>query len=62
MKWLTLFNKLGKQPANKLQKQPVYAVLYDKKSHKYEKRYLCIKYDAQNRPYFIEELPKENLI
>ena len=56
MRWLTLFNKIGKQPIRVTQEQDVYAILYDKKSHGYEKRYLCLKFDAQNRPYLIEDM------
>lgn len=61
MKWLTLFNKIGKQPLRVTQHQSVYAVLYDKKSHQYVKRYLCLKFDATGNPYFVEEIRDDDL-
>ena len=59
MKWSTLFHKIGKQPLRVTQHQNVYAILYDKKSHQYVKRYLCLKFDEQGRPYLVEEFRDE---
>lgn len=56
MKWITLYNKLGKQPIKITQNQNVNVILYDKKTHSYIKKFLCLKIDKLGNPYFVEEV------
>ena len=60
MKWVTLFTKIGKQPLKITQHQDVYAILYDKKSHQYVRKNLCLKFDTNNNPYLAEEIRNED--
>lgn len=59
MLWITLFSKIGKLPIKQTQHSHVYAVIQDSRSNKYNKVYLCLKYDAFGRPYFVEETKKQ---
>ena len=54
MLWTTLFNKIGKQPLKNTQHSHIYAVLENKKTHKYDRVYLDLKFDAYGKPYFVE--------
>lgn len=48
MKWMTLFNKIGKQPIRITRQQDVCAVDFDGRKEK-----LTLKFDAHGRPYFV---------
>lgn len=50
MKWLTLFNKIGKQPIRITRQQDVCVVDFDGRKEK-----LTLKFDAHGRPYFVFE-------
>lgn len=56
MRWLTLWDKIGKLPIKVTRQRDIYAILYDQKSHTYVKRWLMLKYDAAGNPYFIEDM------
>lgn len=55
MLWITLFNKIGKQPIKNTQHHHVYALLENPKTHTVEKVYLDLRYDASGHPYFIKK-------
>lgn len=55
MLWITLFNKIGKQPIKNTQHHHVYALLENPKTHTVEKVYLDLRYDASRHPYFIKK-------
>lgn len=55
MLWITLFNKIGKQPIKNTQHHHVYALLENPKTHTVEKVYLDLQYDASGHPYFIKK-------
>lgn len=55
MLWITLFNKIGKQPIKNTQHHHVYALLENPKTHNVEKVYLDLRYDASGHPYFIKK-------
>ena len=57
MLWTTLFHKIGKIPLKHTRHSHVYALIEDPKTHKYGRKYLCLKYDAFGKPYFVEEKP-----
>ena len=54
MLWTTLFRKISKQPLKFTQNNHVFALLENPKTHKVEKMYLDLNYDASGHPYFIE--------
>lgn len=45
MFWSTLYNKIGKQPLRTTQRNQVYAILENSKTHQKEKVYLLLKYN-----------------
>lgn len=55
MKWITLWNKLGKQPIKNTQHNDVYALLRNPKTHEYEKVNLLLKFDSYGKPYFVQD-------
>ena len=55
MLWSTLFHKIRKQPAKYMHNNHVFALLANTKTHKVEKVYLILKYDASGHPYFVKE-------
>lgn len=55
MLWVTLFNKIGKQQMRHMQKNHVYALLNNPKTHETEKVFLTLKYDASGHPYLVKE-------
>lgn len=59
MLWVTLFSKISKLPIRHMSRSHVYAVLQDSRSYKYNKVYLCLKFDAFGRPYFVEDPKKK---
>ncbi len=60
MLWVTLFNKIGKQQMRHMQKNHVYALLNNPKTHETEKVYLALKYDASGHPYLVKEEKKRD--
>ena len=54
MLWITLFDKIGRQPIKHTQHHHVYALLENPKTHTVEKVYLDLRYDASGHPYFIK--------
>lgn len=55
MKWITLWNKIGKQPHRITQHADVYALLHNPKTHKMNKVKLMLKFDASGKPYFVQD-------
>lgn len=55
MLWTTLFHRIGKLPLKYTQRNHVYALLENPKTHRIEKVYLWLKYDAYGHPYFIAD-------
>ena len=55
MLWVTLFNKIGKQQMRYMQRNHVYALLNNPKTHETEKVYLALKYDTSGHPFLIKE-------
>ena len=62
MLWITLFNKIGKQPIKNTQHHHVYALLENPKTHTVEKVYLDLRYDASGHPYFSKKKPPRQKI
>lgn len=54
MLWKTLFNRIGKQPLKFTQHNHVYALLENPATHRMEKVWLELKYDAYGHPYLIQ--------
>lgn len=54
MLWATLYRKIGKQPSKFTQHNHVYALLVNPNTHKVEKTYLELNYDASGHPYFVK--------
>ena len=54
MLWSTLYRKLGKQPMKTTQHYHVHALLANPKTHRMEKVYLDLKFDASGHPYLVE--------
>lgn len=52
MKWMTLFNKIGKQKAVIIQKADVYAIINDKNI------LLELKFKADGSPYLVPKTEK----
>ena len=55
MLWITLWNKIGKQPLKFTKYNHVYALLANPKTHRTEKVYLRLNYDASGHPYLIAD-------
>lgn len=55
MKWITLFNKIGRQPMKRMNTQPVYALLENPKTHRMEKVYLDLNFSQCGNPYLIRQ-------
>ena len=58
MLWSTLYNKIGKQPLRNTQRNQVYAILENPKTHQKEKVFLLLKYDTSGHPYFVRDFEK----
>lgn len=58
MLWSTLFHKIGKQQLKYTQRNHVYALLENPKTHQKEKVYLLLKYNAMGHPYFVQDFEK----
>ncbi len=58
MLWSTLYNKIGKQPLRNMQRNQVYAILKNPKTHQKEKVFLLLKYDTSGHPYFVRDFEK----
>lgn len=54
MLWSTLFHKIGNQQMKFTQHNHVYALLTNSQTHRMEKVYLELKYDAYGHPYLIQ--------
>lgn len=59
MLWITLWNKIGKQPLKLTKHAPVYALLSNPKTHRMEKVYLRLNYDTSGHPYLIADNMKD---
>lgn len=59
MKWITLFNKIGRQPMKRMNTQPVYALLENPKTHRMEKVYLDLNFSQCGDPYLIRQKKSE---
>lgn len=55
MLWSTLYNKIGKQPLRNTQRNQVYAMLENPKTHQKEKVFLLLKYNTSGHPYFVRD-------
>lgn len=55
MRWSTLFNQLGHQPLRITQKKNVHAVLWNPKTHNYEKVFLMLRFDNYGQPYLVKD-------
>lgn len=55
MKWITLWNKIGKQPLKITQHSDVYALLHNPKTHEMEHVKLILKFDTSGKPYFVQD-------
>lgn len=55
MLWSTLYNKIGKQPLRNTQRNQVYAILENPKTHQKEKVFLLLKYNTSGHPYFVRD-------
>ena len=55
MLWLTLFNKLGKQPLKNTKHTHVHALLRNPATGEYETVDLDIKFDGYGRPYLVRD-------
>lgn len=58
MLWSTLYNKIGKQPLWNTQRNQVYAMLENPKTHQKEKVFLLLKYNTSGHPYFVRDFEK----
>ena len=58
MLWSTLYNKIGKQPLRIMQRNQVYAILENPKTHQKEKVFLLLKYDTAGHRYFVRDFEK----
>lgn len=58
MLWSTLYNKIGKQPLRNMQRNQVYAMLENPKTHQKEKVFLLLKYNTSGHPYFVRDFEK----
>lgn len=58
MLWSTLYNKIGKQPLRNTQRNQVYAMLENPKTHQKEKVFLLLKYNTSGHPYFVRDFEK----
>lgn len=52
MKWITLFNKIGRLNLSITNNSDVYAVIGN------DKIFLTLKYDAKGRPYLVRDYKK----
>lgn len=52
MKWITLFNKIGRLNLSITKNSDVYAIIGD------DKIYLTLKYDVKGRPYLVKDYKK----
>lgn len=59
MKWITLFNKIGRQPMKRINSQLVYALLENPKSHRMERVYLDLNFSQCGDPYLIRQKKSE---
>lgn len=59
MKWITLFNKIGKQPLKTTQHADVYAILENPKTHEWEHVPLLLKFDASGKPYLVRDFKEK---
>lgn len=55
MKWITLWNKIGKQSIKKTQHTDVYAILQNPKTHEWDKVPLLLKFDNSGNPYLVKD-------
>ena len=58
MLWSTLYKKIGKQPLRNTQRNQVYAMLENPKTHQKEKVFLLLKYNTSGHPYFVRDFEK----
>lgn len=58
MLWVTLLNKIGKQPLSFTQHNHVYALLYNEQLGRMEQVAMDVKYDAKGRPYLCKAVDK----
>lgn len=59
MKWITIFNKIGKQSIKSMKNTDVYALLENPKTHECEKVPLLLRFDNTGNPYLIKDYKNE---
>lgn len=61
MRWLTLFNRLGRQPLKNTQHDNIYALIENPKTRIRERVYLRLSFDTRGKPYLVPDEKAQEL-